>query len=74
MSKPRTVRLTVQNNTEGSDQTEIGTADIHDISNGDMIVDLNITNPEIAEQLGGVLIKGIIPRRATEGLEGLQDG
>lgn len=67
------VPLFVQNNTDGTDKTDIGVAEIQELGNGDKIVDLEITNPEFAELLGGTKMKGIIPR-ITERLEGFHDG
>jgi hypothetical protein len=55
------VPLTVSNNTDGTDKITIGTAEVHDIPNGDKIVDVVITNPEFAQLLGGTHMKGIVP-------------
>lgn len=55
------VRLVVNNNTDGTDKVEIGTAEVDELPNGDMMVDLTITNPEVANLLGGTEMRGIIP-------------
>lgn len=55
------VRLVVNNNTDGTDKTEIGTAEVDEIPNGDLMVNLTITNPEVAKLLGGTEMRGIIP-------------
>lgn len=47
---------------EGDEKIEIGEARIDSIPNGDMMVELIITNQKIAELLGGNQINGIIPR------------
>jgi hypothetical protein len=73
MSK-KTVRLVVSNNTNGSDKVEIGEAEIEQIPNGDMIVNMTITDPEVAELLGGKQIKGIIPKgKSSPSLEWIDE-
>lgn len=56
------VRVVVPNNTDGTDKTEIGVADVETLPNGDMMVNLTITDPRVAELLGGTSMKGVIPR------------
>lgn len=58
----RKIHLSVQNNTDGSDQTEIGDAMIHDLENGDKLVQITFTNPQIIDALGNNTIKGLVPR------------
>lgn len=55
------VPLVVNSNTDGTDKTEIGTAEVDEIPNGDLMVNLTITNPEVAKLLGGTEMRGIIP-------------
>lgn len=54
------VRIIVPNNTDGTDRTEIGIADIDTLPNGDMMFEMTITDPKIAELLGGTQMKGVI--------------
>lgn len=56
------VRLVVENNTDGTDKTEIGTAYVDWIPNGSLMVDMTITHPNMIKLLGGNQLKGIIPR------------
>lgn len=44
------------------DKVEIGIAEVDPIPNGDLMVNLTITDPRVAEQLGGASMKGIVPR------------
>jgi hypothetical protein len=56
------VRLVIDNNTDGTDKIEVGTATVDEIPNGDLVVNLTITNAAIIEAIGGKEIKGIVPR------------
>lgn len=58
----RQVKLFVENSTKGT-RTEIGSAVLIEVAGGDLVVDLDITNPDVAKQLGGATVQGIIPKR-----------
>jgi hypothetical protein len=47
---------------EGDNKVEIGVAETDPIENGDIMVNLTITDPKVAELLGGTSLKGVIPR------------
>lgn len=57
------VRLVVG---EGENKREIGIADVEKIPNGDMMVQMTITDPNVVRALGGHQIKGVIPNPVEE--------
>lgn len=55
----KNVRLVIG---EGANKVEVGTAEITMVPNGDAMILLTVTNPQIEAMLGGNKIQGIIPK------------